>query len=79
MINNVDTDYRVYWDAGTVTSAFPGTYTLLSASTGGENSFVMTSGFSSGTTYYFKIQAFNEFGSSPLSNPIMVITASVPV
>lgn len=39
----------------------------------------MTSGFSSGTTYYFKVQAFNEFGESPMSAPILVITASVPV
>lgn len=39
----------------------------------------MISGFSAGTTYYFKIQAFNEFGSSPDSAVFSVLTASVPV
>ena len=51
LINNVDTDYRVYWDAGTNQA----TYTVISPSTAGQTSFRMISGFSAGTTYYFKV------------------------
>jgi hypothetical protein len=39
----------------------------------------MISGFSAGTLYHFKIQAFNEFGSSPESAVFSVLTASAPV
>lgn len=39
----------------------------------------MISGFNPGTTYHFKVQAFNEFGSSPESAVFTVLTASVPV
>jgi hypothetical protein len=39
----------------------------------------MISGFNPGTTYHFKVQAFNEFGSSPMSSVFTVLTASVPV
>jgi hypothetical protein len=39
----------------------------------------MISGFSAGTTYNFKVQAFNEFGHSPDSAIFTVTTASVPV
>lgn len=75
LINNVDTDYKVYWDYGTNEAD----YDVISESTGGATSFVMTSGFSPATTYYFKIAAFNEFGEGPLSAAIKVVTASVPV
>jgi hypothetical protein len=73
-INNVDTDYRVIWDAGTTGA----TWSTISPSTGGATTFRMISGFNPGTTYQFKVQAFNEFGSSPESSVFFVTTASVP-
>jgi hypothetical protein len=39
----------------------------------------MISGFSAGTLYHFKVQAFNEFGQSPESAVFSVLTASVPL
>lgn len=74
-INSVDTDYRVLWDAGTSGV----TWSTISPSTGGATTFRMISGFNPGTPYQFKVQAFNEFGSSPESSVFYVLTASVPV
>jgi hypothetical protein len=62
-------DYRI------VMAIETGSYQVLATST--TNSFVVIS-LEPGTTYSFKVQARNSYGSSGYSNPLTLKCASVP-
>jgi hypothetical protein len=67
------------WDYGTIEGPAAEDWVVISESTGGATTFIMTDGFDPATVYYFKVRAINEFGEGPWSSAIRVVTASVPV
>ena len=67
-------DYKVTWDQGNGDSVFA----ELASSTFGQTSYVTDVTLTPGVYYQFKVIALNTIGSSPPSEAVSIIAATVP-
>ncbi len=67
-------DYKVYWNQGSSVD----TWTLLASTTGGATTYTTSTTLTTGLAYQFKVQAYNDFGSSGQTSAVTVYAAIAP-